>query len=80
MQDLDRREFRTRRQVQSNASIRGGIRFGVGPLTYLLSNRFFIGEVVYRGAIHPGEQEAIVDGICSRPCKRNSSIERSLAR
>ncbi len=61
VQDLDRREIRTRRQVQSNASIRGGIRFGVGPLNYLLRNRFFIGEVVYRGAIHPGEQEAIVD-------------------
>ena len=61
VQDLDRAGIRTRRQAQSNGSIRGGIRFGVGGLYYLLRNRFFIGEVAYRGAIHPGEQEPIVD-------------------
>jgi hypothetical protein len=29
-----------------------GIRFGVGPLAHLLRNRFYIGEVVYRGKVH----------------------------
>ena len=33
----------------------------VGPLAYLLKNRFYIGEVVYRGEVHPGEQQPIVD-------------------
>ena len=33
----------------------------VGPLAYLLKNRFYIGEVVYRGEVHPGEQRPIVD-------------------
>jgi hypothetical protein len=32
-----------------------------GPLSHLLRNRFFIGEVNYRGEILPGEQPAIVD-------------------
>jgi site-specific DNA recombinase len=35
--------------------------FMVGPLDYLLKNRFYIGEVVYRGEVHPGEQQPIVD-------------------
>src|SRR5262249_8795420 len=60
-QDLDRRGIRTRCQTLSNGLTRGGIRFGVGPLAHLLRNRFYIGEVVYRGAVHVGEQEPIVD-------------------
>src|SRR4029077_4017245 len=33
----------------------------VEPLAYLLKNRFYIGEVVYRGEVHPGEQQPIID-------------------
>ena len=33
----------------------------VGPLAYFLKNRFYIGEVVYRGEVHPGEQQPIVE-------------------
>ena len=36
-------------------------RFMVGPLAHLLKNRFYVGEVVYRGEVYPGEQGAIVD-------------------
>jgi site-specific DNA recombinase len=61
VENLDRKGIRTRRRVQSDGSIRGGIRFGVGPLNYLLRNRFLIGEVVYGGGVHRGEQEPIVD-------------------
>ncbi len=59
--DLDNRGIRTRRQKLADGRIRGGIPFGVGGLNYFLRNRYFIGEVVYRGAIYPGEQEPIVD-------------------
>jgi site-specific DNA recombinase len=61
IQDLDRTAIRTKRQVSSNGQTRGGIRFGVGPLAHLLRNRFYIGEVVYRGKVHQGEHEPIVD-------------------
>jgi site-specific DNA recombinase len=61
IQDLDRRGIRTKRQASSNGQSRGGIRFGVGPLVHLLRNRFYIGEVVYRGKVHSGEHEPIVD-------------------
>jgi site-specific DNA recombinase len=58
--DLDQRGVRTKRRAGPNG-IRGGIRFGVGPLAHLLKNRFYIGEVVYRGEVHQGEHEPIVD-------------------
>jgi site-specific DNA recombinase len=61
VQDLEDRGVRTKRQVGGNGQTRGGIRFGVGPLAHLLRNRFYTGEVVYRGKAHPGEHEPIVD-------------------
>ena len=33
----------------------------VGPLAHLLKNRFYIGEVVYRGEAHRGEHQPILD-------------------
>jgi site-specific DNA recombinase len=60
-EDLDRKGVRTRRQTLSTGKTRGGIRFGVGALAHLLRNRFYIGEVVYRGAVHAGEHEPILD-------------------
>jgi hypothetical protein len=33
----------------------------VGPLAHMLKNRFYVGEVAYRGEVHPGEHEPIVD-------------------
>src|SRR5437764_6539564 len=61
VEDLDRRGIRTKQTRGVAGRMRGGIRFGVGPLAYLLNNRFYIGEVVYRGETHRGEHEAIVD-------------------
>ena len=39
----------------------GGIPFTRGPLAYLLRNRFYIGEVLYKGEICRGEQPPILD-------------------
>src|SRR5207253_681356 len=38
----------------------GGIPFTPGPLSYLLRNRFYIGEVAYKDEILPGSQTPIV--------------------
>jgi site-specific DNA recombinase len=35
--------------------------YRVGPLAHLLKNRFYIGEVAYRGEVHAGEHEPILD-------------------
>jgi site-specific DNA recombinase len=60
-EDLDRRGMRTKRQVLANGRVRGGIRFGTGGLAHLLKNRFYIGEVCYRGEVHIGEHEPILE-------------------
>ena len=61
IEDLDRRGVRTKATGRIDGRQRGGIRFGVGSLAHLLKNRFYIGEVVYRGEVHRGEHEPILD-------------------
>jgi hypothetical protein len=61
VEDLDRKGIRTKRRLGGNGRSIGGIRFGVGPLAHLLRNRFYIGDVVYRGGVHTEEHEPIVD-------------------
>jgi site-specific DNA recombinase len=61
IEDLDRRGIRTKAVSRLSGRVRGGIRFGVGPLAHLLKNRFYLGEVVYRGEVHAGEHDAILD-------------------
>ena len=48
------------RRLSTGRSV-AAVSFGDGALAYLLKNRFYIGEVVYRGAIHRGEHEPILD-------------------
>src|SRR5713226_5124975 len=60
-EDLDRRGIHSKPRRLSDGRTSGGGRFGVGALAHLLKNRFYIGEVVYRGDVHRGKHEAIVD-------------------
>src|SRR5262249_2583581 len=48
------------RQLSDERTI-GGIPFTRGPLAYLLRNRFYIGEVVFKGQICPSEHPPILD-------------------
>jgi len=59
--ELRDQNVRTKARLLSTGGIRGGIPFGRGMLSHLLRNRFFIGEVEYKGEILPGEQPAIID-------------------
>jgi site-specific DNA recombinase len=58
---LEHEGIRTKVRPLSNGEARGGIPFGVGTLAHLLRNRFYIGEIDYRGETHAGEHEAILD-------------------
>jgi site-specific DNA recombinase len=60
-EDLDRRGIRSKPRLLSNGRTVGGGRFGVGALAHLLQNRFYIGVVVYRGEVHRGEHEPILE-------------------
>jgi site-specific DNA recombinase len=61
LRDLRERNIRTASRLLSTGVTRGGIPFGRGTLYYLLSNRFYIGEVKYKNEILPGEQPPIMD-------------------
>jgi site-specific DNA recombinase len=60
VRDLRAKNVCTKQRTFSTGKTRGGIPFGRGTLAHLLRNRFFIGEVKYRGEILPGEQPAII--------------------
>jgi hypothetical protein len=61
MADLRKQGIVTKvRTLKSGATV-GGIPFTRGPLAHLLRNRFYIGEVTFKGEVLAGEQPAIVD-------------------
>ena len=60
-EELDRQGIRSKRRQLSTGRSVGGARFGVGALAHLLKNRFYIGEVVYRGEVYRAEHEPILD-------------------
>jgi site-specific DNA recombinase len=59
--DLDRQGIRTRQQTLSTGRTRGGIRLGVGTLGHLLRNRFYVGDIAYKGKTHSGEHPPILE-------------------
>ncbi len=61
MADLRARGIVTKVRTLKTGQTVGGIPFTRGPLAYLLRNRFYIGEVVFKGETLAGEQPAIID-------------------
>jgi site-specific DNA recombinase len=61
MAHLRKRGIVTKKRRLKSGKTVGGIPFTGGPLAHLLRNRFYIGEVVFKGETLPGEQPAIID-------------------
>jgi site-specific DNA recombinase len=61
MADLRERGIVTKVRLLKTGRTVGGIPFTRGPLAHFLRNRFYIGEVVFKGEVLPGEQPAILD-------------------
>ncbi len=61
MAELRKRGIVTKVRTLRTGKTIGGIPFTRGPLAYLLRNRFYIGEAVFKGKVLDGEQPAIVD-------------------
>jgi site-specific DNA recombinase len=59
--DLRERGIVTKVRHLSDGRTVGGIPFTRGPLAYLLRNRFYIGEVVFKDQVCPGEHPPILD-------------------
>jgi site-specific DNA recombinase len=61
MADLRKQGIVTKVRTLKTGKTVGGIPFTRGPLAHLLRNRFYIGEVAFKGEVWRGEQAAIVD-------------------
>jgi site-specific DNA recombinase len=61
MADLRQRGIVTKVRTLKTGESVGGIPFTRGSLAHLLRNRFYIGEVGFKGEVLKGEQPAIVD-------------------
>ena len=61
MVDLRKRGIVSKIRTLKTGKGVGGIPFTRGPLAHLLRNRFYVGEVMFKGQILPGEQPPIVD-------------------
>jgi DNA invertase Pin-like site-specific DNA recombinase len=59
--DLHRRGVWPRARIGRDGGAVHPTHFMVGPVAHILKNRFYIGEVAYRGEVHPGEQPPIID-------------------
>ncbi len=51
----------SKRWVSSTGRVRGGCAFTHGALFHILKSRLYLGEVVHRGRVYPGQHAAIVD-------------------
>jgi site-specific DNA recombinase len=60
-EELARRNIVSKVRTFASGRVRGGGSYSVGALAHFLRNRFYIGEVVYRGETHSGEHASIVD-------------------
>ena len=58
---LESEGVRPKPRMLANGTTIAAPRFMVGPLAHLLKNRFYIGEVVYRGETHKGEHAPILE-------------------
>ena len=58
---LRRQGIVSKQRIGRNGERKGGVPFTRGALHHLLSNRTYVGEVVHKGKVYPGEHEAIVD-------------------
>ena len=61
MADLRKRGIVTKIRTLKSGETIGGIPFTRGSLAHLLRNRFYIGEVTFKGEVLGGEQPAILD-------------------
>src|SRR4030088_183606 len=60
-EEADRLGLRTKCRTAANGTERGGKPFSRGHLYTLLSNPIYTGQIAHRGALHPGQQPALID-------------------
>ena len=59
--ELDARGIRSARRRRADGRSIGNSPIGRGALAHILRNRFYLGEVAYKGRIYKGEQPALIE-------------------
>ena len=59
--ELKSKNILTKKRVNAEGKMIGGIPLAYGTLAYLLKNRTYLGEIGHRGTWFPGEHQAIVE-------------------
>jgi site-specific DNA recombinase len=59
--ELPVRGIFSKRWTSSTGNVRGGVPLSRGALFHLLRNRIYLGEIVHKEKVHPGQHDAIVD-------------------
>jgi DNA invertase Pin-like site-specific DNA recombinase len=59
--ELAEHGIRSKRWTTSKGEARGGVVLSRGALFHMLRNRLYLGQIVHKGASHPGQHAAIVD-------------------
>ncbi|WP_209349488.1 recombinase family protein [Pontixanthobacter sp. CEM42] len=77
--------FVSKRRVMKDGSVRGGVPYKRGALAYMLSNRIYVGEVVHKDNVYPGEHDAIVsrevfDAVQAKLADRTASKDSAVRR
>jgi site-specific DNA recombinase len=80
MADLRKRGIVTKVRTLRSGEKVGGIPFTRGPLAYLLRNRFYIGEVTFKGEVLKGNKRPSSTTSCSRPCRQSSRSRQTITR
>jgi site-specific DNA recombinase len=75
--ELRERDFRTKIRRLSDSGTSGGVPFTQGPLFYILRNRFYIGEVLYKGEICPGPQPPLIERELFEAVQKRLTEQRS---
>jgi len=59
--ELKRRDVRTRVRTLATGKMVGGVHLTNGPLSHILRNRHYLGEINHRGRSWPGEHPAVIE-------------------
>ena len=62
VRELEDRGLRSRIRKHSSGRAIGGVTFTTGPLSHILGNRVYLGEINHKGNSYPGEHESIIAG------------------
>ncbi|WP_428248402.1 recombinase family protein [Ferrovibrio sp.] len=59
--ELDQRKICTKVRTSRSGNARGGEPYTRGMLYYIMKNRIYLGDIVHKGQIYPGEHQPIID-------------------